>query len=205
MAKDLVALAACRTISGVIETLVTHRRPSLGIRAVTCDFVEHPGHDPGVRTDAVRRLSRLSDDYSAGLVVFDWEGSGGEARTANELAAEIREGLPRSGWGARAEVICIDPEVESWVWANSPHVDEALGCEPGEARLLVEMMGDALDETTGKPLRPKEAMQAVLRSKGRPFSAAIHRRLAEKVTLDRCTDPASVRLREFLQRHFPAE
>lgn len=57
----------------------------------------------------------------------------------------------------------------------------------------------------GKPTRPKEALEAVFPACRLPRSAANYRRIAERVSLSRCVDPAFGRLRKTLQRWFPAQ
>jgi hypothetical protein len=60
-----------------------------------------------------------------------------------------------------------------------------------------------LQEKEVKPQRPKEAMEKALRLAGKKRSSAIYARLARKVSLSRCVDPAFVKLRETLQSWFP--
>lgn len=56
--------------------------------------------------------------------------------------------------------------------------------------------------STPKPSRPKEAMEAVLRRNRKPRSSSIYRGLAEKVSFQRCTDRAFVKLADCLRRWF---
>lgn len=55
-----------------------------------------------------------------------------------------------------------------------------------------------------KPHAPKEAMEAVLRLARLPRSAARYRQLAEKISLDRCSDETFRKLRTTLQTWFPS-
>ena len=122
------------------------------------------------------------------------------------IVAEVEERLARNGWGDRARVIVLDPELESWVWSDSPHVPRILGwsrTRPVLQSWLVER--GLLEENQIKPVRPKEAMVAVLRSVRKPRSSKIYQRLAENVSLARCTDPAFEKLRTTLQQWFPNE
>ncbi|MFB3133348.1 MAG: hypothetical protein ACE10K_12585, partial [Rhodothermales bacterium] len=53
-----------------------------------------------------------------------------------------------------------------------------------------------------KPQRPKEAVEAVLRATDTPRSSSLYRQLAQKVSLNRCDDPAFLKLKSTLQEWF---
>ena len=109
-------------------------------------------------------------------------------------------------WGNRAAVIVIDPELEQWVWADSPHVDSALGWKDRDPALRhwLEASG-MLTSGMVKPDRPKEAMLAALKAVRKTPSSSLHTEIAKKVTLDRCIDGAFLKLKSVLQKWFPAE
>jgi hypothetical protein len=102
-------------------------------------------------------------------------------------------------------VIVLRPELENWVWSNSPHVEEVLGWS-GHAPDLREWLRNQhlWPIELMKPGRPKEAMEAALREVGLPRSSALFRRLAEEVSLNGCSDPAFLEFRAVMQRWFPA-
>lgn len=54
-----------------------------------------------------------------------------------------------------------------------------------------------------KPENPKSAVEEIIRLKKIPRSSALFQRLAERVSLSRCTDRSFARLRETLKRWFP--
>jgi hypothetical protein len=58
---------------------------------------------------------------------------------------------------------------------------------------------------SGKFLPPKEALELVLRKTGLKRSSSMYGKLARTVSLNRCTDPAFVRLKELLRVWFPAQ
>jgi hypothetical protein len=61
-------------------------------------------------------------------VLFDYYGCGAEHEMApEEIEDEVEEKLSRSGWEDRARCVVIDPELEVWVWSDSPEVDRCLG------------------------------------------------------------------------------
>lgn len=181
--------------------------PSLGCRAFDFDpkiDVLVPGgmNDPGLVARA-RDLARGAH-RAAERVVFvldnDWEGTPG----VDGIRSRIMQDCSTEGWDIdRVCVIVLDPEVEVWIWQESPHVREALGFAPGES-LRAAVSSAAWPDDAAKPLRPKEALQQLLRARGKPFSKAIHRKIAEGTTIKRCVDPGLQQLREFLQRQFPA-
>jgi hypothetical protein len=97
----------------------------------------------------------------------------------------------------------IDPELEIWVWTDSPHVPTALGWK----RDLTSLQRWLIDHHLwiagrAKPERPKEAMEKILRLNSRPRSSAIYEDLARKVSLQRCQDAAFLKLRETLVEWF---
>jgi len=101
-------------------------------------------------------------------------------------------------------VIVIDPELEAWVWASSPHVSGVLGWhESGDAlRAFLNERG-LWDKASPKPLHPKEAMQQALREKNKPFGAPLFSELAKKVSFGGCEDPAFRKLWNQLKHWFP--
>ena len=138
------------------------------------------------------------------MVIFDCEGCGNENLSRQRLEEEVEGRLAANGWPDRSRAIVIDPELEAWVWSNSPHVDAAMGWTgrtPGLRRWLMEK--GMLQATEQKPRRPKEAVEMALRVVQKPRSSAIYRELARTVGLERCTDPAFLKLKETLQRWFP--
>lgn len=53
-----------------------------------------------------------------------------------------------------------DPELEVWVWAESSQVARILGTMP---EALAALRQTQLTDARGKPIRPKEFMETVLR------------------------------------------
>jgi phage antirepressor YoqD-like protein len=101
-------------------------------------------------------------------------------------------------------VILLDPELEIWVWSDSPEVDGQLGWaqRQPDLRTWLRQKGLLLSDQA-KPERPKEAMKAALREVKEPWSSSIHQHLAERVSLRRCTDPGFTKLKDTLRRWFP--
>jgi hypothetical protein len=200
--KDLVALAADGSMEKVLQGIFS-RPGSLKIRPFSCDIFVHPQRDPGCLTRGHDFLKPFRKSHRHALVVFDYEGCGRESATPGELEAEVTARLAATGWESRAEVVVIAPELEIWVWSESPHVDEALGwkARPPGLRPWLKEKG-FLAAGHGKPAQPKEAVEKALRTASKPRSSAIYQKLAETVTLSACTDPSFQKLRSVLVSWF---
>jgi hypothetical protein len=204
MSKDLVALVADSQQEATLRMLLSQRHASFGIRPLTLDVYRHPHKDPGVFQEAPEFLAAYLAPAPGGshaLVLLDaaWEGAPGEA---DVLRADLLHRLHLKGWPAdRCQVVVIEPELEVWVWADSPAVPEVLRTNWADIRALAVRHG-GWPGGRAKPNDPKALLEAVLRQQGRPRSAAIFQELAGRVGLTACTDPAFVLLRETLVEWF---
>ena len=202
MIADLVLLAADKTIeTGVTKVFVRHQ--SVGCSPFSFRSFVHVARDPGCFRRSPEFLAGLTDGYRRCLVVFDREGSG-TALDRAQIESDVETRLSGCGWAQRAACIVADPEIENWVWSDSPHVPSCLGWN--NRMSVVEWLQSEgyWPENASKPPRPKEALQAVLRLTGQPRSSALYGTLAERVSLARCTDPAFLKLRNTLRNWFPA-
>jgi hypothetical protein len=201
---DLLVLVADQNTLAAVQGLMERRR-SLGVDSrFSFEIRPHPEHDPGCLLRAHDFLAPFQRLYGYALVVFDREGCGSMApRGALENQVEAR--LAAKGWASRSASVVIDPELENWVWSESPHVDSLLGWFDRSitVREWLRSTGDlAVGES--KPTRPKEAMEKILRKTHRPRSSSIYERLARKVGLATCRDPAFLKFKATLQVWFPA-
>ena len=57
-------------------------------------------------------------------------------------------------------------------------------------------------DVRGKPLRPKEALEAMVSVHRQPRSSALYERVTGRISLQRCSDPAFARLRSTLKAWF---
>jgi hypothetical protein len=202
---DLVALAPGKDDEEALAALL--RRPeSLGIRRIAHRTLRHHRRDPGCYHEAAEMLQPFQDEAARALVMFDHEGSGQEGHTAADVAEDVRRRLETSGWDRRAEVLVVEPELEAWVWSDSPHVDEGLGWRSKTPSLRTWLVERGLWEPGHvKPAHPKDAVVAALRAAGIPRSSAIYGELASRVSLTRCQDPSFSALLSILRRWFPRE
>lgn len=200
--RDLVVLVSDKNMEFAIRGLLS-RHKALGIRPVDYEAFFHPEKDPGCFLRGHDFLRLFCGRFSYALVMFDREGCGRDAVPVSELEAEVEERLARSGWGSRGAAIVLDPELDVWVWVDSPHVDSVLGWQ-GKSPTLREWLANTglWPRNALKPLHPKFALEEALRLVRKPRSSSLYRDLAERVTLSGCTDSAFARFKITLQRWF---
>ena len=203
--KDLVILVADKDLEFALKGLLA-RPEALGIRPVEKDIFIEPEHDPACALRGVDFLAKFSDQYRYGLLMFDHEGSGKEATPTQELQGGLNAEFDSSAWGSgRARAIVLSPELETWIWSDSPHIEEVTGWRnrhPGLRHWLIWQ--DYLHGDEIKPSRPKEAFQAALREAKKPRSASLYEQIASMVSLSRCADTAFLELRRILSNWFPS-
>jgi len=201
---ELVALVPGKDDREALMGLVNARQASLGIRTILAEVLVHPRRDPGCFREAPALLQPYQRRAEHALVLFDREGCGQEARSTAELEADLETRLSQSGWSGRARVIVLDPELEIWVWGDSPHLDAVIGWQ-GRSPSLRRWLADSGHWQAGqfKPLRPKETLDAALRKAGVRRSSSIFRQLAERVGLERCRDAKFLQLKQLLAAWFP--
>jgi hypothetical protein len=199
--SDLILLVADKNIEFAMRgTLARHQ--ALNIRSPRFVIYVHPERDPGCLRKANTFLRPHGSAYQHALVVFDRSGCGKDDLPRAALEREVEQALTNAGWAARACAIVVDPELENWVWGDSPRVDQVLGWA-GRLPLRAWLRQNGYCAAMEKPARPKEAMEAALRVVGKARSASVFRALAESVSLERCTDPAFAKLRRTLRAWFP--
>ena len=202
---DLVLLVADKNMQFAVDGIL-NRPQSLAIRPIVWKAHVHPESDPGCLLRADAFLRPFVNRYAHAIVMLDREGCGRQQKTRRELEQEVEDILRQSGWAERAAAIVLDPELESWVWSDSPEVEMGLGWRDRNTSLrqwLVSKGLLALD--CPKPLRPKEAMEETLRFLRRPRSSSIYQQIAKKVSFTRCDDPAFKKLKSILLSWFPAK
>jgi hypothetical protein len=200
--KDLVVLTADKNARFAVQGILT-RYHSLGIRQISADYYLHPEKDPGILHTAHDFLRPFFRAYAHALVLMDREGSGKEVMSRAQMEEKIETAMSQSGWGDRASVVVIDPELDIWVWSDSPHVDHELGWSGHvpDLRSWLRNLG-LLGNGVTKPDQPKKALEAALKQVRKPRSSALYQAIAEKVSLAKCTDSAFVKLKSVLQRWF---
>ena len=202
---DLKVVVADGNMQATFAGLLT-RHQSLGIRALQLDPqspLVHPRHDPGCWKDGPELLAIKHQHYCHGLLALNWEGCNSK-RPAEDTRQDLQERLDRltsPGWGS---VVVLQPELEIWVFSDSPEVDRALGWEPETLTPWLVQQG-LLEPGQAKPARPKEAVEHAMNQKRQPRSSSVYRQLSRSVGLSRCTAPAFTELKGTLQQWFPGE
>lgn len=202
--SDLLVLVADKNMEVAVTALLS-RHVALEIRQVAADIRRHPQKDSGSCLGGVSFLQPFAEQYEHALLIFDHEGSSRENEEPSRIEEDLEKQLSRTGWGQRASVIVLTPELESWVWSDSPHVEKALGWVDAGSTLREWLIGRgclATDER--KPGRPKEAMEAVLWKVKKPRSSAIYQALAQTVSVKRCRDRAFGKFKSRLSEWFSA-
>lgn len=200
--RDLVVLVADKNMEYSIKSIL-ERPQSLGIKKLDFIIYPHPKRDPGCLVSSHYYLLREVNKFQHALVMFDREGCGREHKTRTELENEIEERLSSSGWGNRAAAIIIDPELENWVWSDSPELDAAIGWQ-GMSTPLRSWLKEKnfLADNSLKPYPPKKAFEDALKKVRKPRSSSIYKQIADRVSLKRCQDPAFLKLKEKLHQWF---
>ncbi len=200
--ERLIVLAADRDIE---ETLrgVLDRPECLGMRRVFVECRRHPNRDAGCRANAAEFLRPFLNRFSHALVVFDREGCG-STEPRSVIEQELESELARNGWQTHGRVIVIDPELEAWLWSDSPAVLQAIGWNRGYADLRSWLLGEKVwDPSSTKPHRPKTALNRTLQRTRRRRSPRLYGEIAADVSLTHCQDSAFQKLKTVLQTWFP--
>lgn len=203
MSRDLVILVADKNIDYGVRGLLGRPR-SLGILDIQFDTFVHPRRDPGCVREAHEFLRPFSQTYSHALVMFDRVGSGREDLSAQTISADLQSGLAVNGWGDRAAVVVLDPEIEVWVFAGTPMVEQCLGWPAGQRAMRSWLENQGLwHRNHRKPSNPKRALDEVLYKLRKPQSSALYMTLGKRVGFRQCSDPAFLKLRGILGQWFP--
>jgi len=205
MNRDLVVLSSCQNSKAALQVIVGNHS-KLTLRAISADFFVHPNSDPGCLKQSHGILQSQRNRFDHALVVFDRDGCGSND-SPEKLETYVEAILNnQGGWNGRARAIVIDPELEAWVWSDSPHVDNALGWN-GRIPNLRSWMQDEGYLVAGqfKPEDPKTALQEALKVAKIRRTSAIYADLARNVGYARCTDRSFLRLCSILKEWFGVE
>ena len=200
--KDLVILVADKGMQFAMRGALA-RPEALGIRTVTHDFRTHPGRDGGARTSGVDVLALERRRFDHALLVFDLEGCGAEQGQGAEDLERLLDRRLAALWGAQAKCIVIDPEVDIWLWGADSVLRDVLRwpLAAGNVRDWLGQRGFVFD-AHGKPDRPKDAIEALVRFCQLPRSSVLYEKITARIGLQRCRDRAFGRLRTALQSWF---
>ncbi len=179
------------------------RPPAMGIRPIRFKIWVHAGRDGGVRVSGAKMARTGKGQFDHALVIFDYEGCGDQA-PVNEIERNIDSQL-ECDWEGNARAVVIAPEVDIWMWGNDNALGEVLRWQEGNSVREWLCERNWQFDANGKPLRPKEALEALRKHQREPRSSRFYEEIALKLSLRRCSDPAFIRLRDLLRAWFPAE
>ena len=202
--RDLIVLTADLDMRLTMNGLLG-RHQSLGIREISFKVISHLNRDAGVFKEGHNLLRTEVGNFQYALAVCDHHGCGQEGKPREHVESIIAQNLT-AHWRDRSAAIVIEPELESWVWTDSPHLTKAIGWpgNPSSLRVWLKQEGFRFDHPI-KPLDPKGALERVLRYMQKKKSSALYQQLSRtNVSTADCTDPAFAKLRDTLQKWFPA-
>ncbi len=198
---DLVVLVADKNMQFALQGALA-RHQAMGIRPMSYEFRSHMGRDGGVRTTGADVLARETTRFQHALMLLDHEGCGQEDDDSLTLETQLDTQL-RSTWGDRAKAIVIAPEVDIWLWGSDNALRETLQW-PNDGSIRDWLRGKGFEfNADEKPLRPKEALEAMRPVHKQPRSSAMYEKVTQRISLQNCTDSAFIRLKTQLQSWFP--
>ena len=139
------------------------------------------------------------------MVLFDVAWDGAPTQDASDLELRLRERLAVAFGADWAEAVAIGPELEAWVFSDSPHVPAILGWSGRSPDLRTALANEGLwPADLAKPPDPKRAMERALTITRKALSSSIFREIATRVSLTRCEDRAFLRMKGILTSWFPS-
>lgn len=200
--KDLIVLSADKSMKLAFEAILK-RHQAIEIREISFHVIVQPTYDSGVLRSGALLLQSQSRNFRYAIAVCDRHGCGQEQRSRQDLEATIEQQLAIH-WFDRSAAIVIDPELEQWFWAKSPHVPKVIAWPEDLQHLQSWLLEQGLwPEGAAKPPAPKEALEAALYQVRKQKSSALFSKLGDVVSLQRCADPAFQKLISTLKGWFP--
>jgi hypothetical protein len=202
--KDLVCLVADRNMRATVAALLA-RPEALGISPIDFEVLVHPRRDAGCFHEPAGLLQGYRRRCRHAVVVLDQEWDGAPPGGAEETERLLEGTLRASGLEGWARAVVIEPELEVWMFVDSPHVATVLGWrdrQPDLRTALAEHGWWRQEEV--KPLDPKASVEWALRQVRIPRSSSIYRDIAGRVSLSRCRDRSFERFRDLLRGWFGA-
>ncbi len=203
--KDMLFYVADKdmeeTIKGLLHVLFPEEKLS-----EFCTILREREHDPGIYKNVGDFLRKFAKDYNHVMVFLDREGSGQDRKNSEEIEREIEKELIYNGWDEnQVKVIVFDPELEIWLWIDSPLIAQMLGWDDFH-KLKSRLIDEGLwEKGKTKPHRPKEGMELACKEKRIPRSSSILKKIAENIPLKvlyTCQDPSFRRFIGTLEKWF---
>jgi len=204
--KDIIILVADGYQEKLMEGFLPRVPNSSGTSEFDYDIYKHPEHDSGCFNNSHEFLRPFLNQYHYAIVIFDFEGCGQEAEMTRGKIEQVVEGhLQKNGWNNRNLAIVINPEIENWIWIDSPHVHNAINWNDAQSLYAWCRQSGLIVPGDLKPSRPKETFLRALRKSQTSTSSSIYKKISSKVTYKNCQDPAFQKLLNKLLEWFSNE
>jgi len=190
--RDLILLVPDKNTEYSIRGALS-RPMALGIRPVDFQILVEQGRDGGVRSRGAQLLATQRSRFSRAVLLLDYEGCGTDS-PPDELESRLDAELSRT-WGGRAKAIVVDPEIDIWMWGADTHLRAVLGWSFSEDIRSWLASQSFVFRPDGKPVRPKEALEAACRRAATRRSSGLYEQIVGRISFARCTDLAFLRLR----------
>jgi hypothetical protein len=192
--KDLIVLVADKNMEFLLRGLLPRIPVIEGIRNFNFEIIVHTYRDPGIFNQSHEFLRSFIDKFRYAIVILDFEGSGHENLTREQIETHIEENLSVAGWNSRSCAIAINPELENWIWVNEVRMQNAISwdSEIGLYDWLIQNGIKKADEL--KPKNPKEAFEAAIRTCNTPRSSSLYFEIAKSSSYKNCEDQAFLKM-----------
>lgn len=161
-------------------------------------------NDCGLNKRADALLSAFLHSHKKVVIVLDcdWDGSPGQGAIIQNITSQLQE----SGWAPDdIVVIAIDPELEQWIWQDSPVLATELRIEAPQGLKAALSERGLWPQDVAKPPSPKELFIQLRRENNVKLSSSVFKRIAANVPVAACQDSEFRRLVSQLQIWFPVE
>lgn len=211
MKRDCVFFVADKSIGETFIGFLSRpdREEMLGCGPFAFDpredvFVANGQNDPGIYNRGGELLRPFQHTHHKAVLVLDcdWDASPGQTAIIDNVTRQLTE----SGWAADAvAVIAIDPELEQWIWQDSPILANELRLNAPQGLKAALQARDLWPQQLPKPPAPKELFNQLRRENNVKVSSSTFRRIASRVPIAACRDSEFLRLVAQLQAWFPVE
>lgn len=187
-AYDLVCLVADINMEHGIKAILERTR-SLDIKEINVKMLRHPNKDSGCLLTAHELLRSYINHAERAIVIFDYDGCGDSTRQPTEIEHHLESQLSVNGWDGRNATIVINPELEQWIWTNSERMPRIIGHECSYQELLEKLLNNGYTiDHNGKPYKPKESLEYLIKMSRFQRTSAIYSEIASKVSFRHCSD-----------------
>ncbi len=207
--RDVVFLLADNEMKSCFEGFFSreHYHQSLRCRRFDYELFQDPlSKDSELFYNAHTLLANHFHSHSRAIIVLDWQWNESD-KTRVEIEQYIEKNMLSAGWlHERFEVICIEPEVDIWLFQDNDNFLNQFRYFNGPRALRKRLATDGKWAAGHpKPAEPKEAIEHALFLGQSRSRSVLYKRVCSKVSVRSCQDAAFNKLMTTLQRWFPQE